>query len=368
MGQMKILYIIESLTHGGKERRLVSLIKELVKKDHFEIELIILSKDVHYKEVYDLDLEIHFLKRNIKKDIGIFSKFNKIIKKNRPDIVHCWDNIAAFHFGPICKFKGIPFINSMISTAPPILSPYSKRFIYNAVSYPFSDVILTNSKAGLKSFRVPENKGRHIYNGFDFDRVKVRQTEESIRNKFNISSRYVVGMTGAFYDRKDYETFIKAGELILKNRKDVTFVAIGGGPNLERFKNSVHEDYKSNFRFVGKQTDVESIVNIFTIGVLTTYTEGISNAIMEYMIFEKPVIATDGGGTCELVVTNENGFLVEQKNAKQVAEKIHFLLENPEIVTKMGKKGKMRIEENFTIDKMIDAFSKLYNEFSNITT
>lgn len=362
---MKILYIIESLASGGKERRLISLMKELILKDNVEIEIIILSKDVHYKEIYDLNIKIHFFKRNIKKDIGIFYKFNRVLKNFKPDIVHCWDNIAAFHFAPICKFKGIPFINSMISTAPPLLSRFSKRYFFNAISYPFSDVILTNSKAGLYSSRVPKNKGRYIYNGFDFSRKKIKISENIIRDKFDISSRYIVGMTGGFYDRKDYETFVEAGKMICKNRKDVTFVAIGGGPNLDRIKSSVGNEYIQYFRFVGKQDDVESIVNTFDIGVLATFTEGISNAIMEYMIFEKPVVATDGGGTKELVIDKENGFLVEQQNIEQLAEKIIFLLENPKIATEMGKKGKERIENNFSIDKMIAQFFQLYKDEMN---
>ncbi len=362
---MRILFVIESLTSGGKERRLISLIKGLSYKEDIEMEIIVLSKTVHYEEIYELGIKIHFFKRNIKKDLGIFSKFNKRLKTFKPDIVHCWDTIAAFHFAPICKFKGIPFINSMISTAPPLVPIFTKIFFYNVISYPFSDIILTNSKAGLYSYRVPKRKGRCIYNGFDFSRKKIKLSPDTIRTNFDITTEHIVGMTGQFYDRKDYKTFVEAAQHVLKDRKDVTFVAIGGGPNLERIKNSVSDESIKYFKFVGKQDDVESIVNTFTIGVLATYTEGISNAIMEYMIFGKPVIATDGGGTKELVIHDENGFLVEQQNAEQLAEKIIYLLDNPIIAAEMGKKGKQRIEKDFTIDKMITTFLELYKEFLN---
>ena len=365
---MKILYVIESLTHGGKERRLISLIKELRLRDNIEIEIIILSEDIHYKEIYDFNIKVHILKRNIKKDIKILSKFNRIVKGFKPDLVHCWDNIAAIHFGPICKIKSIPFLNSMISTAPPanLVKTFSKRYISTAISYPFSDVILANCEAGLESFRVPKNKRKCIYNGFDFNRKKVKVSEDIIRDKFDITTKYVVGMSGGFYIRKDYSTFVAAGQLVLKNRKDVTFVAIGDGPNLEAIKNSVADKYKDNFRFVGKQHDVDSIVNIFNVGVLSSnmkeHGEGISNSIMEYMIFNKPTVATNGGGTPELIVDNETGFLVEPKNVKDMAEKIEYLLSNPSIAKEMGEKGKKRIENHFSIDVMIEKFFKLYKD------
>jgi len=365
---MKILYVIESLTHGGKERRLISLIKELVLRENVSIEIIILSQDIHYKEIYDFNVNVHLLKRNIKKDIRIISKFNKIVKKFKPDLVHCWDNIAAIHFGPICKIKRIPFLNSMISTAPPanLVKTFSKRYISTALSYPFSDVILANCNAGLESFRVPKSKGKCIYNGFDFNRKKIKESKDTIRDKFQISTKYIAGMSGGFYDRKDYKTFIDAGKLILKNRKDITFVAIGDGPNLNAIKERVGVEYMSNFRFVGKQVDVDSIVNIFDIGILSSnmkcHGEGISNSIMEYMIFEKPVVATNGGGTSELVINNETGFLVEEDNANHMAEKIEFLLANPIIASEMGRKGKKRIENHFSIDVMIEKFFQLYEE------
>lgn len=357
---MKILYIIDSLRSGGKERRLVALINGIVNYKDVKIELIILSEDIHYKSILELDVNIHTLRRDIRKDIKIISKFNKIIKSFKPDIVHCWDNIAAINFAPFCKIKGIPFINSMITAAPPKLDYLSKRYISNALSYVFSDVILSNSKVGLVSFRVPKAKGYCIHNGFDMERVRVRISKEKIRKKFNINTSNVIGMTAAFTEKKDYETFVKAAEFVLKKNKDITFITIGGGPNLNLVKNIIHKDNLEHFRFLGVQSDVESIVNIFDIGVLSTYTEGISNAIMEYMAFSKPVIATNGGGTDELIEDGITGFLIEQKNINQLADKILFLLSNSDKALQMGINGRKRIENDFTIDKMVDNTYNLY--------
>ncbi|MCF6296596.1 MAG: glycosyltransferase [Flavobacteriaceae bacterium] len=107
----------------------------------------------------------------------------------------------------------------------------------------------------------------------------------------------------------------------------------------------------TNFFFYEKKT-----------GILATFTEGISNAIIEYMVFEKPVIASDGGGTNELVIDGNNGFLVEQQNIEQLVEKIEYLLENPKIASEMGKKGRIRIEKHFSIDTMIKQTVKLYEK------
>jgi len=58
--------------------------------------------------------------------------------------------------------------------------------------------------------------------------------------------------------------------------------------------------------------------------------EGISDAVMEYMALGKPVIATDGGGTKELVIDNSTGYLIKPESAKDLARKILYLLEHHE--------------------------------------
>lgn len=94
--------------------------------------------------------------------------------------------------------------------------------------------------------------------------------------------------------------------------------------------------------------------------VLATYTEGISNSIMEYMALAKPVVATDGGGTKELVLQNETGFLVRPSIPGEIVDCVEQLLSNPDIRNEMGMRGKKRIHEVFSIESMVRNFIDLY--------
>lgn len=363
---MKLLYIIESLRSGGKERRFVSLLEQLTKNYEIEIEVIILSENIHYNNIFDLDLKIHFLKRDFRKDLGIFNKFIKILNKLKPDIVHCWDNIAAFHFGPICKFKRIPFINSMISSAPPI-NILSTTYFFHFISFPFSDIILSNSQAGLDSYYAPQSKQKVIYNGFNFERTMGIHQRDFIIQKHGINPKWpIIGMIASFTENKDYKTFIKTASLF-KNK--CTFLAIGDGPNISDMKAFANSLLLDNIFFTGKVRDVESLVNIFDIGVLISnpefHGEGISNALMECMAFSKPVIATQGGGTNELVIDGITGYLIEPKNSNALAEKIDLLISDSQLAIDMGQAGKKRLIENFSIEKMVDETFKLYKALKN---
>jgi glycosyltransferase involved in cell wall biosynthesis len=226
----------------------------------------------------------------------------------------------------------------------------------------FSDYILSNSYAGLRSYNAPEVKSVCIHNGFDFDRIKNILEPEYIKAKHNITSINTVGMIARFEKRKDYETYIESAKNILKKRKDVTFIAIGDGETLQYCMDLVPLEYRENIRFLGKQNDVESIINIFDIGVLVSYEEGISNSIMEYMALAKPVIATNHGGNEEIVIESKTGFLIRTKDVQSLTEKIEYLLDNKDIAKAMGRAGKDRLEKEFSLEKMTESYLNLYTK------
>lgn len=361
---IKVLQFIDSLKVGGKERQLTELLTFLSKKEDISCELIVMSKDFHYSYINDLDIKIHYLIRKTKKDISIFFKLYKLCKKIHPDIIHSWNSMCSIYAAPIAKILKIKFINGFLRDAPPKFNFRNKEWLRAKLTFPLSDVIVANSLAGLKAYKVPKNKGVCIYNGFNFERVSYLQNKEVIREKFEIKTKFVVGMVASFSYRKDYPTFIYAAQSILSKRNDVTFICIGDGDLLEYCKSLVKPEYKKKIKFLGKQKDVESIINIFDVGVLATnyevHGEGISNVIMEYMALGKPVVVTDCGGNRELVEDGKMGFIVKPKDPLEMAEKINFLLENRKLAAEFGLRGKERLKKYFNLETMGNNFLKLY--------
>ena len=363
---MKILFFIESLHSGGKERRLVELIKGLKQYPEIECELVLTRKDIHYKDIFSTGIKIHFIVRKyLKKDPRSFFMFFRICKKYKPDIIHVWGSMVAIYAIPAKVLLKIPLINSSITYATPI-KIFSKIWLTLILTIPFSNFIVSNSKAGLKTHKLKNNqKNRVIYNGFNFDRIKNISDQIKIRNKFNIVTKYVIGMVASFSNYKDYETYIKAAHEVLQNNNSVTFLCIGAGDD-SYFQSSVKPEFKENIKFLGRQGNVESIMNICDIGVLmsnpNTHGEGISNALMEFMALSKPIIASDGGGTGELIIDEETGFLVKPESVEELASKIVYLLENEAVALKMGVKGRERIKQEFDLGKMVIIYYNLYQK------
>tara|TARA_R110002073_G_scaffold72537_1_gene177540 strand:- start:549783 stop:550859 length:1077 start_codon:yes stop_codon:yes gene_type:complete len=356
---MKILFFIESLHSGGKERRLVELIKGLSSDNSIELHLALTKEGIHYNDVLSYNVKIHYLlRRKYKKDPVVFFKFYQLVKRLKPDVIHVWGNMVAIYAIPAKAFTNIPMINNQISDAP---TNFSNSILSHKLSFPFSKIIVANSYAGLKAYNAPSKKSKVIYNGFDFKRVSNLKDKDTIKLQFDIKTKYVVGMVASFSDKKDYATYIKAANIVLSKNLDVTFLCIGAG-NDNKYKMLVHKGNEKKVLFLGRQINVESIMNVCDIGVLSTYTEGISNSLMEFCALSKPVITNYGGGNIELVDSEEMGYLIRQKSPLELAEKIEILLLDSNKRIRFGKNAKEKIVNTFSIDKMINDFKSTYLE------
>ena len=360
---MKLLTVIDSFHTGGKERRLIELLKGLT-KNNIHCELVVFSNVVTYPELYELDVTIHFLERKRKKDATIIPKLYRIVKQAQPDLVQSWSSMTSVYIFPIAKWLNIPFVNAIIADAPRYVKPFSQPWIRRKLTFPFSDAIVGNSRAGLIAYDAPQDRSFVMYNGFDFKRTKRVKPREEMRQELSIITPKVVGMVGKFELRKDYQTFLTAAMQVVAERDDVTFVAIGDGGLLAECQQMVAGKTKDRILFTGHRKDVESIVNLFDIGVLTTnhrvHGEGISNSLMEYMVLGKPVIATEGGGTAELVLNDEVGYIIPPATPEALAEKIHLLLDNPDLAGQLGENGEKRIRESFSLERMTEEYIQLY--------
>ena len=359
---MKILFFIDSLRSGGKERRLTELMKVLIQQENIEFEIVVMSDELHYKEILNLGIRIHYLIRKTKKDIFVFTKFYKLCKFFKPDIVHCWDSMTAIYSIPACKLLHIKLINGQITDTLGKLSISNKPRLRSLITFPLSDLIIGNSKKGLEIYKAPVNKSVCIYNGFNFLRVDHILSNETIRTQLKIKTKYLIGMVASFSENKDYETYFKAAKLLLAKRNDITFLAIGDKTDSLFCRCLISDNLNENILLLGPRSDVESLVNAMDICVLSTFTEGISNSILEYMAIGKPVIATIGGGTNEIVQDQLSGLLISQSNPTELAEKVEILLNNPELRIRMGKYGYDRIRNNFSIDAMVSQYIDEYQK------
>jgi glycosyltransferase involved in cell wall biosynthesis len=315
----------------------------------------------------EIDRELAQLIPHLRKgraDLRPFKRLYDLITGLKIDIVHSWGSMCSVYAAPVVKLCGIAFVNGFVRDAPPHMTLRNKNYSRGKLTVPFSDIIVANSRAGLAAYHIPERKGVCIYNGFNPERVSNLADAAELRSILGITTPHVVGMVASFTPKKDYAAFVEMARRICHVRDDVTFVAVGDGATLEQVRDSVPPEHSSRIKFLGKRRDVESIANLFTVGVLATnsrlHGEGISNALMECMALGKPIVATNDGGTPELVLEGQTGFLVPSRGAEALTDRVLKLLDNTELAKEFGIAGRRRIETEFSLDAMTNAYLRIY--------
>jgi len=359
---MKILFFSENLHSGGKERRIVELIKELSKYKRYEIELVLTRKNIHYEEIERYGTKIHYLERKIwKKDPSVFLRFFLLAKKFNPDCIHVWGRMVAIYAIPTARLLNIPLINSEITDAPEGILPPELSL---RLTMKYSDCIIANSGAGIKAYGAPQDKSTVIHNGFDFSRLDNLQDKKTIRRELGVTTEFVVIMIGTYYYKKDYPTFLKAAEMLLNKRRDITFIGMGSGDPAP-YRGLIQEKNRDRIKLMPSRQNVEEVMNIADIGVLATFTEGISNSILEFMALSKPVVVTGKGGCEELVMNDENGFLYDPGNYGKMADQINILLDDMQTRYEFGKRSREIVAEEFSQEKMIEKFIEIYSSYAH---
>lgn len=118
-------------------------------------------------------------------------------------------------------------------------------------------------------------------------------------------------------------------------------------------------------RFLGIRDDVPELLNSADVVVMSSrdvpFGESCPNIVLEGMAAGLPVIGTRVGGTAELIVDEETGFVIPPGNPAALAEKLKLLLPDPDLRRKLGQAGRARVKAHFTIEHMVQGREDLFN-------
>ena len=211
-----------------------------------------------------------------------------------------------------------------------------------------------------KKWGVDEEKIHTIYNGIDtnvFRSFKVQKTQE----------RPIVVMVARIDPLKDIETFIKTAQLVAKEIPDVLFKLYGPIVNKKYYalcQDLIKElDIAHNFLFAGLTHSPQNSYNEGDVVMLTSISEAFPFVVIEAMACEKVVISSDVGGTKE--VLEGFGFVIKPKAYKEFAQKVIYILKNPDIALEMGHDAREFILNGFTIEDMVDNYGRIYKNLYN---
>lgn len=330
--KINILYIIDELNIGGTENQLIATIA-LLNRNRFVPHLVCLRPSKYYFE-FDTDCRKQVLCVYSLFSLNGFLKLLKLIlylRNNKVDIVQTYFFDSNL-FGVLAA--KLAFVKTVISCRRDLGFWYtSKLLITLRTINKLTTRILANSYAVkdnvVKCEKVSENRIDVIKNGIDINLFSRSLHKESNSKPFEaLDKDYIVGIV-ANLNRyvKRVDVFIKSASEVLKIIPNVSFQIVGDGhlrDDLERLVEKLNIDHKISF--LGRRNDIQSIIETWDIGVISSDSEGFSNSILEYMALGIPVIATNAGGNSEVIEKGVNGLLVAPGDYGAMAIGIYNLL------------------------------------------
>lgn len=211
----------------------------------------------------------------------------------------------------------------------------------------------------------PKRKLRRIYNGIDAARY-ASSANGHLRRELGLpAAAPVVGMVANLRPSKGHEYFIRAARQVAAAVPEARFVAAGDthprliGP-IRRLLAEMN--LEERFVFLGFRSDVADLLAAIDVFVLPSTSEGFPLATLEAMAAGKPLVATRTGGTDEIVVDGETGYLVPPADAGALAARILDLLNDPARAAAFGRRGRERVYRHFTLAGMAKEYEKLYGD------
>lgn len=296
----------------------------------------------------------------------LYSYIN-ILNHKKYDIIHC-------QFGPLGVFgmmlkqfgllsgKLITSFRGYDITQIPQKNPniYKKLYKYGDQFLPVSDSL----KQLLIKNGCPENKIQTHYSGVYINKFN-RKNSKARDNPVKIMS------TARLVEKKGLKYAIKAIYNLKMQGEEVIYSIIGDGPlkgNLKRLIKDLNAE--SYIKLLGSKSQEEVIQHLSYVDIFLAPSivdsngdqEGIPNSLKEAMLMEIPVIGTNHSGIPELIKHHENGLLVSEKDEKDLANKISYLIKNPKLMSYFGINGKQKVAESFCIHKLTDQLIEIYKQ------
>jgi len=244
----------------------------------------------------------------------------------------------------------------------------SNRWLYKTLANRLSSFVAVSGfmREHLQCIGAPTEKIRVIRNGVVSEAERQKTENDAVRLAPAAGQPARIGIVGQVAPNKGHDCLVEAGRL-LKNRGASFVVRVFGSGNPEyenRLKGKISEAGLSDvWNWMGYERDKAKIFNSLDICVVPScFGDPFPTVAMEAGVYGLPVVASRVGGLPEIVEDGVTGWLVDSNDPAQLAEKIEWLIRNPQQARAMGAAGRERVFKHFTVERMVAEFEALFRE------
>lgn len=358
-GKIRILHIAQAA--GGVERYLYMLFKHMNCEEYDNI--LLCSQDYNKSKFETVTKDC--VQIEMRREIGIHDlnaifRVRKVIKKYKPDIVYAHSSKA----GAIVRIANICIKNTCI------YNPHGWAFnmecsslkkglyktIEKALSFLCEKIICISDaekESAIKNDICKQEKLCVIYNGIEIsekqDVCTLSRTQLGIPEE-----AFVVGMVGRLSKQKAPDIFIRAAELIKKEIPNAFFVMVGSGDLENDIKEYAKKHALEDSLLITGWVDEPNVyINCFDVATLLSRWEGFGLVLAEYMLAEKPIVATNIDAIPNLITDQYNGLLVKINDYHDVAQNVISLYDSESLKFELVQNAFIVVRERFDITRVV---------------
>ena len=362
MRKIKLLYIITKSDLGGAQANVYDLIANFSKDN--EVHLATGDSGPLTENVIELGVTVHILP-NLTRNIQLFGDFNAVkkcislIHQIKPDIIHAHSSkagVVSRIAGWICK---VPVVFTAHGWGFTPGTPNKRRIVALIAEKLLAPLTAKLICVSENDRQLALSLGVGSKNSLVTVRYGIGNIPVSLANPALNPVRLI--MVARFNEQKDQATLLKAISQL--NDHSIHLDLVGSGPSWESCKDLAKSlAIEDQVSFLGDRRDVPDLLAQFQIFILSTNYEGLPISILEAMRSGLPVVATSVNGIPEEVEHGKTGLLVPRQDVKALADALQTLIQSPEIRQQMGKAGRQKFEQEFTVDRMIAETKAIYEQ------
>lgn len=210
------------------------------------------------------------------------------------------------------------------------------------------------------------NKIKIVHNGTDVAEFDRRASTEKRKNSAPLGGKFVIGSVGSLTERKGHSFLIDAMPRILERIPNAHLMIVGEGPVKSELVRMVERlDLVDQVTLAGFRENVALFLSEIDLYVHPSIHEPFGISILEAMTARKCVVASNVEGVPEIVLDGLTGVLVPPGDSDVLAETIVSLFQQNDQRLEMGEAGRRRVEEHFTIDRVVDEYQAVYRSLAN---
>lgn len=305
-------------------------------------------------------LRVHEIKMAGDADIGIVGRVRRLIRLERPDVVHLHSRRGSDVWGALAaRLEGVPTVMSRRNDTP------EPRWWW-PIKYRLYDRVVAISEGirqVLLGLGLPADMVVCVRSAVDAERFRPgREGLAWLRAEFGLAEdELTVAMAAQFIARKGHRTLLAALPAVLAAQPRTRVLLLGRGPELETIRRLVSEKgLDERVVFCGFRDDLHRVLSCVDVLVHPAETEGLGVVLLQAAACGVPIVAGRAGGMPEIVRPGVNGELIEPGDHAALAAHLIRLLADPALRQRYGAAGRELALREFSVDAMVEGNRAVY--------